>query len=277
MRNLFKALTLLAATLTLGIACDDNDQEKTELRSGNGLLPYATTRMANPIEGAGGELQMVQYVANGVSSDPASFTFINLGSPAACDGMDCTADTNFPCFGTVFNENQSTQESRLDAFIADSQTRFGVNITNPAKYFVFPYEAREDVGIRAVAMSGLPVPADGYKVNDCGWQAVVIDGSGDPSLNMGAYLIESENLLGPLPVRIDYRLKEPVFQLSGANGTPISLGRYIVNSPTYGDGLSEFVVASECDGTIDPNYFVCIGTTNHNIRNSITFSDRSGL
>ena len=165
----------------------------------------------------------------------------------------------------------------MEEYTADSDARFGVNIADPARYLILPYTARADVGIRAVAMSGVAVPAEGFPVHDCGLQAVGVDGVSIPLVH-GSYRVDAMANPGhELPVILDFRLREPLIQAVGHGGTPITLGRYNITSALYGEGIAEFVAASECDGALDPIYGACIGTVHHNVRNAITFSERGGL
>ncbi|MEZ4453796.1 MAG: hypothetical protein R3B09_30350 [Nannocystaceae bacterium] len=270
------ALTLVLVPALL-VACDPGDEGAISTRAKPSLHGYKSTRVAHTLEGAGGDLQWIQFIANGVSQDPASMQFVDLGAPAICDGNACTLTAPFACLEERFGRDLAAQQAALDELIADSLERFGADLTDPAHYLIFPYEAREDVGIRAMAMSGIDVPAEGFAVHDCGLQAVGIDGVSIPLVH-GAYRIDADPNPGhALAVILDYRLREPILRAVGHGGAPISVGRYDLHSDVYGDGLAEFVVASECEGTFDPLFGVCIGTIHHNIRNTITFSDRGGL
>ncbi len=274
------ALALLLAPLS---ACDADDSalhdgdEGISERSQHKLRKYKKTKIAHTIEGVGGDLQWLQFIANGVSEDPASMQFIDVGAPAQCDGLACTLGESSACLEEIFGRDLVEQQGALDEFVTDTQERFGINLADPTRYLILPYTPREDVGIRAVGMSGIKTPREGFPVHDCGLQAVGIDGVSIPMVR-GSYLIEAWTNQGyDFPVVLDFRLREPIIQAVGHNETPISVGRYDISSEVYGEGLAEFVVASECEGTLDPNYGVCLGTVHHNIRNSITFSDRGGL
>ena len=268
-------IALLAATALP--ACDADDLDAPTDRSQPSLKSYDETRTALALEGAGGDLQWIQFIGNSVSDDPASMQFINVGAPPSCDGDGCTLAGSFACLEEHFGRDLAAQQAALDDFVADSQARFGVNIADPSRYMILPYAAREDVGIRAVALSGLSTPAEGYPVHDCGLQAVGVDGVSIPLVH-GSYLIEAQANHGhAFPVVLDFRLREPLIQAVGHGGTPVTLGRYNITSNVYGEGIAEFVAASECDGTLDPLYGVCLGTVHHNVRNAITFSARGGL
>ncbi len=280
-----KTTTAIALALLLApfCACDADDSalldgaDGVHERSQPKLKKYKQTRIAHTIEGVGGDLQWLQFIANGVSDDPASMHFIDVGAPAQCDGVACTLSEPSACLEEIFGRDLAEQQGALDEFVADTQERFGINLADPAHYLILPYTAREDVGIRAVGMSGVKTPSEGFPVHDCGREAVGIDGVSVPMVR-GSYLIEAWTNQGhDLPVVLDFRLREPIIQAVGRDETPISVGRYDISSEIYGEGLAEFVVASECEGTIDPTYGVCLGTVHHNIRNSITFSDRGGL
>lgn len=267
----------LLLTLTTLPACDAENLDAVSERSQPTLHDYKKTTVSHTLEGAGGDLQWIQFIGNGISDDPASMQFIDVDAPAACDGDSCMINDPSACLEEHFDRDLADQQAALDDFVADSQERFGINIADPSHYLILPYTAREDVGIRAVAMSGVKAPREGFRVHDCGLQAVGIDGVSIP-LVQGSYLIEaSANNGHDLPVVLDFSLREPIIQAVGHGGTPVSVGRYNISSDIYGDGLSEFVVASECDGALDPLYGVCLGTVHHNVRNAITFSERDGL
>jgi hypothetical protein len=275
-----KTTTTLTFTALLAVAlpaCDDADDLGITERSQPSLRNYQRTRTALALEGAGGDLQWIQFIGNNVADDPASMQFIDVDAPASCDGEGCTLAVANACLEERFGRDLAAQQAALDAFVADSQERFGVNIADPSHYLVLPYTAREDVGIRAVAMSGLATPGEGFPVHDCGLQAVGIDGVSIPLVH-GSYLIEAwANPGHALPVVLDFRLREPLIQAVGHGTTPVTLGRYNITSSLYGEGIAEFVAASECDGDLDPLYGVCLGTVHHNVRNAITFSERGGL
>jgi len=220
-----------------------------------------STETAAPMVGAGAEFTLIQFVANGISTDPASFSFINVvGSLASCDGSSCMLG-QYPssCLAdpNTFGRTLAEQQQMLDNLVALGSNTFGVNVANPWEYFILPYEARSDVGIRAMVMSGDVVPAAGYPVVDCGFQAVPI-APGKPAVVLGSYFID-----GP-DVTFDYELERELIQ-----GQGMTLGRYNMASETYGDCTSQFVTASTCNGTVDPVFFTCNGTTSHDIENTI--------
>ncbi|HRI11003.1 MAG TPA: hypothetical protein PKW35_24460 [Nannocystaceae bacterium] len=278
--SILSTLSTRALALALVIAapaCDADDASGVTLRAQPGLKSHHDTRTALTLEGSGGGLQWIQFIANGVSEDPLSMHFVDFGAPPSCDGSGCVLAESSSCQANHFDRDLATQQAALDAFVTDAEERFGVNIADPAHYLILPYAAREDVGIRAVAMSGVTVPAAGFPVRDCGLQAVGVDGVSMP-LVMGSYLIEAAVNPGQaFPVVLDYRLREPLVMGVGRDGAPVAMGRYEITSDVYGDGMGQFISASACEGTLDPMYGLCFGSVSHNIRNSITFSARGGF
>ncbi len=230
MKPKFMKLSALVFTLALGLS----------LAAPGGVeMAHAEdkTKAADVQIGVGGEYKFVQFVANG--SEPANPSpFIDIAPTVSCANGECDVVGSFACFENI-GEDLNAQQDRLDDFRDYTLNRFGADIAD-GTYFIFAYEAREAVGIEAIAVSGLNISNEGNAVEDCGFLAFGQNGS----YNQGFYVVPELGV-------IDYKLMSQPWQLAGWNGDSISLGFYEVTANFDGQvmtGTSSFVTRLAVNG-----------------------------
>lgn len=217
----------------------------------------------------------ITYIANNEATDPASLYFVDVGLPA------------YECFQTILGRDYAAIAQHTQETIDYAYTKFGLVAstvdqngypTNPnANSIVIPYRAREDVGIRAHVVAGLDgkidVPVEGFQVEDCGDQIVCINPSGcalsgefagqvmpfQSGVAVGDYIIlgADKNYV------LSFKAAAPVEQTSLG-----MLFKWDIESEDFGQCIAQGIIAS---------YMRNDGVVQHNVRNTITCSDKAGI
>lgn len=174
-----------------------------------------------------------------VSSHP--FTSVDgtffVGGLAGADGTHFQTKV----MGRTLQEMEANKQAAIDYF-AD---RFGLDATDPTRVKFVGFEMLDDLKYRVVVASEDRVPAEGWKINDGGWVAIVIDPTGYDLINgrhvnpgtmfaFGDYLIEKVpgKYRSKKNIRFSYRSVEPI-EANPDGSFGINCALY---SDTWGEG-----------------------------------------
>lgn len=207
-----------------------------------------------------------------------SLNFVDIG-PAAIQ-----------CFTDILGRDQAEIAQTLQDAIADLDTRFGLtgttldetgNPINPnANVWLLPYRLRDDVGVRAYVVADVGfVPNTGWKVDDCGWQAVCVNPAGCPlggDFSGQTMAFQNGFAYGDYIIHADYVINSknrlyvlPFKPKALVEITPIgTIFNWEIESEDFGTCIAQ--------GLINPVIDFVNGTVRHNIRNTITCEDGPG-
>lgn len=182
------------------------------------------------------DFKKLMFAVSSHPFDSIDGTFF-VGGLAGADGTRFQTEV----MGRSLAEMEENRQAAIDYF-AD---QFGVDATDTTRIKFVGFEMLEDLKYRVVIASEDKVPAEGWKINDGGWLAVVIDPAGynltnGRHVNPGTMFAFGDYLIEKVPgkyrskknIRFSYKSVEPI-QANPDGSFGINCALY---SETWGEG-----------------------------------------